>query len=105
MVADGVTDEQHGWNDVFKIMKKVPEDVPVEAAGLPATWREVYASFSDFNLKIEDEVLIFRAGPIGLSFCRFAKLLGLAWVGVVDILPFKRQKALALVLQRHLLDR
>ncbi len=96
MAADGVADEEHGWNDVFKIMKKVPEDIPVEAAGLLATWREVYAGFSDFSLKPNDDILIFGAGPVGLSFCRFAKLLGLGWVGVVDPLPFKREKALAL---------
>jgi threonine dehydrogenase-like Zn-dependent dehydrogenase len=32
---------------------------------------------------------------VGLSFCRFAKLLGMKWVGVVDPLPVKRQKAAA----------
>ena len=96
MVADGVADARHGWDEIFKIMKKVPEDIPVEAAGLLATWREVYAGFSDFSLEPGDDILIFGAGPVGLSFCRFAKLLGLGWVGVVDRLPFKREKALAL---------
>jgi threonine dehydrogenase-like Zn-dependent dehydrogenase len=96
MVSDGVADAQHGWDDVFKIMKKVPEDIPVEAAGLLATWREVYAGFSDFNLNPGDDVLIFGAGPVGLSFCRLAKLLGLGWVGVVDTIPFKLEKALGL---------
>jgi len=96
MVADGVADEAHGWFETCEIMRKVPEDIPLEAAGLLATWREVYAAFSDFRLQKGDEVLIFGAGPVGLSFCRFAKLLGLAWVGVVDTLPFKRDKALAL---------
>jgi threonine dehydrogenase-like Zn-dependent dehydrogenase len=96
MVADGVADEEHGWFETCEIMKKVPEDIPLEAAGLLATWREVYAAFSDFRLQKGDELLIFGAGPVGLSFCRFAKLLGLAWVGVVDTLAFKREKALAL---------
>ncbi len=96
MAADGVADVQHGWDEVFKIMKKVPEDIPVEAAGMLATWREVYAGFSDFQLKAGDDILIFGAGPVGLSFCRFAKLLGLGWVGVVEVVPFKREKALTL---------
>ncbi len=94
MVADGVADEAHGWLEVYKIMKKVPTDIPPEAAGLLATWREVYAGFDDFHLKPGDDILIFGAGPVGLSFCRFAKLLGLGWVGVVDTLDFKRGKAL-----------
>ncbi len=96
MVADGVADEAHGWAEVFKIMKKVPKNISVEAAGLLATWREVYAGFADFHLKPGDDILIFGAGPVGLSFCRFAKLLGLGWVGVVDTLAFKREKALKL---------
>jgi threonine dehydrogenase-like Zn-dependent dehydrogenase len=95
MVADGVADAAHGWNDSFQIMKKVPGDIPVEAAGLLCTWREVYAGFSDFRISRGDDVLIFGAGPVGLSFCRFAKLLGLGWVGVVDPLLQKREKAAA----------
>jgi threonine dehydrogenase-like Zn-dependent dehydrogenase len=96
MVEDGVADEAHGWFETCEIMRKVPEDVPIEAAGLLATWREVYAAFSDFRLAEGDEILVFGAGPVGLSFCRFAKLLGLGWVGVVDTLEFKRARALAL---------
>jgi len=95
MEADGVADEPHGWREVYQIMRKVPDDIPLEAAALLCTWREVYAGFSDFNLKKGDAILIFGSGPVGLSFCRFAKLLGLGWVGVVDPLPVKRQKAAA----------
>jgi threonine dehydrogenase-like Zn-dependent dehydrogenase len=96
MVADGVADTAHGWDEIFQIMKKVPDDIPLEAAGLLCTWREVYGGFSDFQLKKGNTVLIFGAGPVGLSFCRMAKLLGLGWVGVADPLPQKREKAAAL---------
>jgi len=96
MVGDGVADEAHGWSEVFKIMTKVPDDISVEAAGLLATWREVYAGFADFHLGAGDDILIFGGGPVGLAFCRFAELLGLGWVGVVDTHPFKREKALAM---------
>jgi threonine dehydrogenase-like Zn-dependent dehydrogenase len=96
MVADGVADEAHGWSDVFQIMKKVPEDIPLEAAGLLCTWREVYAGFSDFQLSKGDDILVFGAGPVGLSFCRFARLLGLGWIGVVDPIPEKRARARSL---------
>jgi 2-desacetyl-2-hydroxyethyl bacteriochlorophyllide A dehydrogenase len=96
MVADGVADQAHGWIDVFSIMKKLPADIPLEAAALLCTWREVYAGFSDFNLKKGDNILIFGGGPVGLSFCRMAKLRGLGWVGVVDPLAPKREKAAAM---------
>jgi threonine dehydrogenase-like Zn-dependent dehydrogenase len=93
MVEDGVADEAHGWKEVFQIMRKLPSDIPVEAAALLCTWREVYAGFSDFQLTPGDSILIFGAGPVGLSFCRFARLLGMAWIGCVDPIPFKREKA------------
>jgi threonine dehydrogenase-like Zn-dependent dehydrogenase len=96
MVADGVADEGHGWSEVFQIMRKVPDDISPEAAGLLCTWREVYAGFSDFQLKQGDDILVFGAGPVGLSFCRFARLLGLGWIGVVDLIPGKRDRAKAL---------
>ncbi|MGD0726740.1 MAG: zinc-binding dehydrogenase [Spirochaetia bacterium] len=96
MVADGVADEAHGWDERFQIMKKVPDDIPLEAAALLNTWREVYAGFSDFQLKKGNDILVFGAGPVGLSFCRLAKLLGLGWVGVVEPLPQKRDRAKAI---------
>jgi threonine dehydrogenase-like Zn-dependent dehydrogenase len=96
MAADKVADADHGWNESFKIMRVAPADIPLEAVGLLCTWREVYAGFSDFRLKPGDDLLIFGGGPVGLSFCRFARLLGLGWVGVVEPVAAKRDKALAL---------
>lgn len=94
MVADGVADEQHGWHEVDEIMRAVPSTIPVEAAGLLCTWREVYAAFSDFNLQPGDDILIFGGGPVGLSFVKFGRLLGLGFIGLVDLLPEKRARAL-----------
>jgi len=93
MVADGVADASHGWDEIFQIMKKLPSDIPVEAAALLNTWREVYAGFGDFQLEPGMDILIFGGGPVGLSFCRFARILGMGWIGLVDPLPFKREKA------------
>jgi threonine dehydrogenase-like Zn-dependent dehydrogenase len=94
MLADGVADAVHGWLEVYEIMRAVPADIPVEAAGLLCTWREVYGAFSDFNLRAGDDILVFGAGPVGLSFVKFARLLGLGFIGVVDVLPEKRARAL-----------
>jgi threonine dehydrogenase-like Zn-dependent dehydrogenase len=58
------------------------------------TWREVLGAFGDFNLKAGDRIVVFGAGPVGLSFVKFARLLGLGDVYVVEMLPEKRQKAL-----------
>ena len=51
MVADGVADGEHGWVEVSQIMRKLPDDIPLEEAALLCTWREVHPGFSDFQLK------------------------------------------------------
>jgi threonine dehydrogenase-like Zn-dependent dehydrogenase len=96
MAADGAADEAHGWLEVFQVMRPVPGDIPLEAAGLLCMWREVYAGFGDFQLKKTDSILVFGAGPVGMSFVRFARLFGFPWIGVVDPLALRREKALAL---------
>ncbi len=96
MVADGVADSVHGWVEVSQIMRTLPQDIPLEEAALLCTWREVYGGFSDFQLKPGMDILIFGGGPVGLSFCRFARLLGLGWIGLVDPVALKREKAKAL---------
>jgi threonine dehydrogenase-like Zn-dependent dehydrogenase len=95
MTHDAVANTEHGYFEVYEIMRVVPPHIPVEAALLLCTWREVYAAFRDFNLEPGDDVLIFGGGPVGLSFVKFARLLGLGWIGLVDPMAEKQQKALA----------
>lgn len=96
MVEDGVADEEHGWFECYEIQRTVDSDITPEAAGLLCTWREVYGGFGDFQLAEGDDILVFGAGPVGLSFVKFGKLLGLGYVGSVDTLPHKREKAAAM---------
>ena len=93
MAADGVADAAHGWRECYEIQRKVDADIPVEEALLLCMWREVYGGFGDFGLKAGDRVLVFGAGPVGLSFVKFGKQLGVSWIGVVDPLEHKRQAA------------
>lgn len=96
MVEDGVADEEHGWFEVYEIQRPVAPDISPEDAVMLCTWREVHGGFGDFSLEAGDEILVFGAGPVGLSFVKFGKLLGLKWIGVVDPLPNKREKATAM---------
>jgi threonine dehydrogenase-like Zn-dependent dehydrogenase len=93
MVEDGVADAAHGWVEGYEIQRRVDDDIPVEEAALLCTWREVLGGFGDFNLKKGDDILVFGAGPVGLSFVAFARLLGLGFVGVVDPNEDKRKRA------------
>jgi len=94
MVADGVANEENGWFEVYEIQRAVDKAIPANEAVLLCTWREVLGAFGDFNITEGDKILIYGAGPVGLSFVKFAKLLGIDWIGVVDPLQDKRDKAL-----------
>jgi threonine dehydrogenase-like Zn-dependent dehydrogenase len=96
MKEDGVADEAHDWFECYEIQTAVDKDIPVEAAALLCTWREVYGGIGDFQITPEDEVLVFGAGPVGLSFVTFMKLLGVKYVAAVDPILVKRDKALAM---------
>ena len=96
MVADGVADAAHGWFEVYEIQRTVAPDIPLEAAVLLCTWREVYGGFGDFQLQAGDDVVIFGAGPVGASFVKLGRLLGSNYIGVVDPVESKRARALAM---------
>ena len=96
MVEDGVADEAHGWFECYEIQRVAPADISPDDAVLLCTWREVYGGFGDFNLAAGDEIVVFGAGPVGLSFVKFGKLLGLSYIAAVDPLAHKREKALAM---------
>ncbi|MDR0337565.1 MAG: alcohol dehydrogenase catalytic domain-containing protein [Planctomycetaceae bacterium] len=96
MVADGVANAENGWFDSCEIQTVVDTDIPLEEAVLLCTWREVYGGIGDFNLKAGNEILIFGAGPVGLSFVKFARLLGMKWIGVVETNLSRHEKILAM---------
>lgn len=94
MVEDGVATPEQGWFEVYEIMRVVPKTVALEDAVMLCTWREVYGAFGDFHLQAGDDIIVYGAGPVGLSFVKFARLLGLGEIYSVDRWPQKRQKAL-----------
>ncbi len=94
MVEDGVATPEKGWFEVYEIMRAVPKAISVEDAVMLCTWREVYGAFDDFMLQKGDNVIIYGAGPVGLSFVKFARLLGLGEIYCVDRNAAKQQKAL-----------
>lgn len=96
MKQDGAIDEKPGDDVVSKIMRVVPSDIPVEAAALLCTWREVLGSFSDMDILDAKRVMVFGGGPVGQSFVRFAKLLGAEFVGLVDSHENRRALAVSL---------
>ncbi len=93
MIADGVADEEHGWFECYEIQTPLDDDISPEEAVLLCTWREVLGAFRDFHLQPGDDVLIYGAGPVGLSFVKLGRLFGIGWIGVIDRHPEKQAKA------------
>ncbi len=93
MLTDGAAPAD--YNETYKIMTQVPDDIPVEAAGMLCTWREVYSGFfNDFKATPDNDIIIFGAGPVGLSFTRFARIKGFQKIVTVDPLQNKRDMAI-----------
>ena len=63
-----------------------PEDKvdPVEASMI-VTFREVLSAIRRFRFQPNENVLVLGAGPVGLCFTKFSKLLGLKTVITTDI--------------------
>ena len=57
------------------------------------TFREVLSAIRRFGFQPNESVLIFGAGPVGLCFTKFCKLLGLKTVITTDVMDDKVEGA------------
>jgi threonine dehydrogenase-like Zn-dependent dehydrogenase len=73
----------------------VPKEIPWEVAALNEPMAVARHAVNRTNPKPGDRVVIFGAGPIGLGAAIGYRSLGVAHVTVVDILPSRLEKALA----------
>lgn len=94
MKANGVADAEHGWFECHEVQNVVPAGISADDAALLCTWREVYSGIEVFGIQPGNRVLVYGAGPVGLSFVKFGRNLGWDWIGLVDTLPWKRDLAL-----------
>lgn len=94
MVADHAADAEHGWFECHEVQNVIPSDIPAEATALMCTWREVLGAIEQFRITHSKRVLIYGGGPVGMSFVKFGRLLGWEWIGLIDCLEWKRQKAM-----------
>ena len=73
----------------------MPKDVPFEVAALNEPMAVARHAVNRTNPQVGDKVVVFGAGPIGLGAAIGYKLSGASSVVVVDILPARLDKALA----------
>lgn len=71
----------------------VPENIdPVDAAMI-VTLREVLSSIKRFGIKENQSIAVFGCGPVGLTFIKFMKILGVHPIIAFDVIDEKLEEA------------
>ncbi|MDR1824528.1 MAG: zinc-binding dehydrogenase [Bifidobacteriaceae bacterium] len=97
LAADGIGQEDPRFDQTYLAQKVLqPGDkVTPQAAAMIVTLREVYSAALHFGMAPGQSAVVFGAGPVGLSFTRFAALIGLEHVLTIDIDATKLAEATA----------
>ncbi len=74
----------------------VPKEIDPVSAAMIVTFREVLSAMKRFGMEANKSIAVFGAGPVGLCFTRFARLLGMGPVIAVDIIDEKISEAAAM---------
>lgn len=77
LVAAGKGPGHPLFSEAYYAQQVVPPDMPAVEAAMIVTFREVLAACRRFGFRAGESVVVFGAGPVGLTFAKFAKLLGL----------------------------
>ena len=96
-IANGMGEGTPQWSEGYlaqTVIKPTDKVDPVGAAMI-ITFREVLSAIRRFDFKPNENVLVLGAGPVGLCFVKFCKLLGLKTVICSDILDEKVEAAKA----------
>jgi threonine dehydrogenase-like Zn-dependent dehydrogenase len=93
MVEDGKNRSEDGFLDLYYSQQKIPADLDPALGTMVITYKEVLSAVYRFGFRPNTSVMVFGLGPVGLSFVRFCKVLGLSPVIACDIEPSRLKKA------------
>lgn len=96
MIADGKGPGSPEFSEAYYAQQIVPKEINPVSASMIVTFREVLSACKRFGFKENMSLAIFGAGPVGLSFIKFAKLLGMGPVIAFDIVDEKIEEARAM---------
>jgi threonine dehydrogenase-like Zn-dependent dehydrogenase len=84
MTEDGLaTDENVVQKYVAR--RKIPGEIESVSATMIITFREVYSAMKRWNFTTGQNIVVYGAGPVGLTFVKLAKLIGMNPVICIDI--------------------
>jgi threonine dehydrogenase-like Zn-dependent dehydrogenase len=93
MQEDGLARPEHGYLDLYLSQQKIPGDMKPAHGTMLITYKEVLSAAYRFGFRPNASVMIFGLGPVGLSFTRFAKILGLGPIVAADFHASRRALA------------
>ncbi len=96
MASEGKGPGTPEFSEAYYAQQIVPKDINPVSAAMIVTFREVLSACKRFGFKENSSLVVFGAGPVGLCFTKFAKLMGLGPVIVFDIIDEKLQEAAAM---------
>jgi threonine dehydrogenase-like Zn-dependent dehydrogenase len=94
MIAHGKGPGDSSFSEAYYAQQKVPEDISAVQAAMIITFREVLSACKRFGFRENASLVVYGAGPVGLAFIKFAKLLGMNTVIVSVNRDEKLQEAL-----------
>lgn len=94
-IANGWGEGTPQWSEGYlaQTVIKPTDKVDPIGASMIVTFREVLSAIRRFGFQPNENVLVLGAGPVGLCFVKFCKLLGLKTVIATDIMDEKVEAA------------
>ena len=93
MAKNGKGPDAPGFNELYYPQKAIPNDFDTECGVMMVTLREVLAATRHFAFQSDQSLVVFGGGSVGLAFVKFAKLIGMGPVVLVDIMDEKIAEA------------
>lgn len=97
-IAEGMGPGTPQWSEGYLAQTVLSPKAAADPVGasMIVTFREVLSAVRRFGFEANRQVLIFGAGPVGLCFTKFCRLLGLKRVVTVDVTDEKAAAAKAM---------
>lgn len=95
MVEDGLEVDEVTLHEFNFAQRKIPSSLDSVAATMIVTFREVYSTIKRLGFQPGHPIVIYGAGPVGLTFVKFTRLLGMSPIINIDLSDEKAEQALA----------
>ena len=90
---DGIPLDEIRAYSAYVAQNRISEQLDPVSATMIITFREVYSTMKRLKFQKGQNIVIYGAGPVGMTFITFAKQIGMAPVVCVDIIEDKIAQA------------